>query len=315
MDLPASDIAPFYSDVADAPEGGQAHWARATDGLRLRIGHWPSGDRGTVLLFPGRTEYVEKYGPAARDFAARGFATITIDWRGQGLADRMVDDPDSGHVVHFADYHKDVAALLAAARRLNLPRPFYLVAHSMGGAIGLRALHEGLPVRAAAFSAPMWGIIIAPALRPIAWSVSWASRPLRLDHQIAPGTSRESYVRSTGFAENTLTSDSAVWAWMQTQIASHPDLALGGPSLRWLYEALCDTRTLSRMPAPDMPAYTALGSGETIVEPGRIHALMARWPKGRLDLIEGSLHEVMMETPAIRARFFNNACALFDANR
>jgi len=53
------------------------------------VGHWTGQHvKGTVLLFPGRTEYIEKYGPAAADFLARGFATVVIDWRGQGLADR-----------------------------------------------------------------------------------------------------------------------------------------------------------------------------------------------------------------------------------
>ena len=42
---------------------------------------------------------------------------------------------------------------------------------------------------------------------------------------------------------------------------------------------------------------------------------MADWTGGRLDLIEGAQHEVMMETPATRARFFAEACALFDAQQ
>ena len=308
------ETAPFYDDVANAPHGGATCWARTRDGLHLRIAVWPKGDRGTVLLFPGRTEYLEKYGPAAGEFAARGFTMITLDWRGQGLADRMTADRKSGHVEHFSDYQKDVATLLSQAGQMNLPRPFYMLVHSMGGAIGLRALHEGLPVKAAAFSAPMWGIAMAPALRPLAWSMSWASRGVGLGHCIAPGTSRESYLTSVGFDENMLTSDPEVWAWMQTQIASHPDLVLAGPSLCWLYEALCDTRELSRKPAPDVPCYTALGSAEQIVDATRVHALMARWPKGRLDVIAGARHEMMMETPAIRKQFYDAACALFAAN-
>ncbi|NCO22090.1 MAG: alpha/beta hydrolase [Rhodobacterales bacterium] len=307
--------APFYADVADAPEGGQIYWAQTSDGLRLRLAHWAEGDRGTVFLFPGRTEYVEKYGPSVREFAARGFATLIVDWRGQGLADRMIDDPLGGHVVHFADYQKDVAAMLAAAGRLNLPRPYYLVAHSMGGAIGLRALHEGLPVQAAVFSAPMWGIVMAPVLRPIAWSLSWASRGVGLDHCIAPGTSRASYLATTSFDENMLTTDPEIWAWMQSQIAAHPDLALGGPSLRWLSEALRETHALTRRPAPVTPTYVAVGSAEQIVDAGKIARLMAQWPQGRLEVIEGARHEMMMETPPIRKHFFDTSCALFARHR
>ena len=71
------------------------------------------------------------------------------------------------------DYQRDVAAVMALARAEALARPpFHLVSHSMGGAIGLRALHDGLPVRAAVFSAPMWGIRMHPALRPLAWALA-----------------------------------------------------------------------------------------------------------------------------------------------
>ncbi len=78
---------------------------------------WATGPqrtaKGTVLLFPGRTEYIEKYGRAARDLYQRGFATLTVDWRGQGLADRMLEDARIGHVHYFTDYQKDVAAMIA----------------------------------------------------------------------------------------------------------------------------------------------------------------------------------------------------------
>ena len=106
--------APFYSDVADGPEHGRAFWLRTTDGVRIRIGLWtPSGaSKGTVLLFPGRTEYTEKYGRAAADFARRGYATLAVDWRGQGLADRLLDDAMSGYVQVFDDYQTDVEASL-----------------------------------------------------------------------------------------------------------------------------------------------------------------------------------------------------------
>ena len=136
--------APLFSAVADGPEGGRAFWVTAADGVRLRLGLWTHpGAQGTVLLLPGRTEYVEKYGRAAGDLRARGFATVVIDWRGQGLADRPLDDPMSGHVGDFAEYQLDFDAMVGFARAQGLPEPYYLMAHSMGGCIGLRALLRG----------------------------------------------------------------------------------------------------------------------------------------------------------------------------
>ena len=115
--------APLFSDIADGPDDGQAWWLTADDGVRIRVAAWArEAPRGTVLLFPGRTEYIEKYGRTARDLAENGYATLAIDWRGQGLAERLVDDAMAGHVLHFSDYQRDVAAMVEAAETLDLPK-------------------------------------------------------------------------------------------------------------------------------------------------------------------------------------------------
>ena len=134
--------APFHAEVADAPEGARAFWLTASDGVRLRGVVWAGGRRGTAVLFPGRTEFAEKYGRVARALVARGFAVAVIDWRGQGLSDRPPLNPMLGHVEDFRDYQRDVAALLDLVAGLALPGPALLFAHSMGGCIGLRTLLE-----------------------------------------------------------------------------------------------------------------------------------------------------------------------------
>ncbi len=306
--------APFHHRVAEGPGTAGAVWATASDGVRLRLAIWPQGDRGTVLLFPGRTEYVEKYGRAAQDLAALGYATISVDWRGQGLADRLLDDGNTGHVMHFPDYQMDVAEMLATAQARGLPRPWYLLAHSMGGGIGLRALMHGLPVRAVVFTAPMWGIRLSSRLRPIAWALSWAARHSRFGRLYAPGTKPETYVKAEPFEDNSLTTDPGMYAYMQRQVAAHPELALGGPSLHWLYEALIENRAMARMASPAIPALTFLGTNERIVDTAPIHERMGRWPGGELRMIEGAEHEVIMERPVIRDRFFAEAAAHFAAH-
>ena len=132
--------APLLNDLARGPEGGLGHWVHTEDGLRLRLGLWPNGSKGTVLIFPGRTEYIEKYGGAAAALAQAGYSSLAIDWRGQGLSDRLLSDRLIGHVRRFSDYQRDVQTLMAAARALDLPKPYFLLAHSMGGCIALRAL-------------------------------------------------------------------------------------------------------------------------------------------------------------------------------
>jgi len=305
--------APLFEAVAEGPPGGAAWWLRAADGVRIRIGVWPkSGARGTVFLFSGRTEYVEKYGRTAADLAARGYAMLSVDWRGQGLADRATADRAVGHVDNFSEYQLDVAALTEAAAALSLPRPWHMLAHSMGGCIGLRTLMGAHGFEAVAFSAPMWGLLIAPAVLPFAWMTTAAAGPLGLGHLIAPGTAAETYVKSAGFEGNLLTRDPEMYAYMQRQVAAHPELALGGPSMTWVYAALRETRSLSRLPAPDCRAYTALGTAEQIVETTRIKQRMAEWPGSRLELYQGAEHEIPMELPVHRNRFLDRAVSHFE---
>ncbi len=307
------DAAPYFADVADGPDGAHALWLRTADARRLRLGVFPrDAAQGTVLIFPGRTEYIEKYAPTAAEIGRRGLASIAIDWRGQGLSDRTLPgQPLVGHVRRFTNYQFDVAAMVEAAFALRLPRPWFLLAHSMGGAIGLRALVEGLTVSAAVFSAPMWDILMPQRTRIRAHLVSGASRLVGQAGRPVPGSVRESYLTEARFEDNALTTDRATWDWMQTQVTTHPDLALGGPSLMWLSEALLEGRRMARKPSPRVPCLTVVGSEESIVDPAAIQARMARWPDGRLSVYDGARHEILMEAPRYRTRFFDEADALF----
>ncbi len=310
-----TETAPFFADLADGPADMAGHWLRTRDGLRIRIAvSRPEGaGRGTVLMFPGRTEYVEKYGRLARDYTDAGFAFLAVDWRGQGLADKLLPDPRPGHVDRFGDYQHDVAAVMDAAQALNLPRPLHVIAHSMGGAIGLRAAMEGMEVASAVFTGPMWGIRMAPALRPAAWAISTGATKLGMGHMLAPTTRPESYVAIAPFADNLLTTDPEMFDYMRAQITAQPDLQLGGPSLRWLSQALRECRRLSHMPSPDLPCLCFLGTNERIVDTDRIHDRMRRWPKGELVMVPKGEHEVLMEAPAMRRAVIDRTITQFAA--
>jgi lysophospholipase len=306
--------APFFANHARFDGPAETAWVETGDGVRIRLGHYaPGGDaRGTVLLFPGRTEHIEKYGPTATVLTAAGWAVAVVDWRGQALSTRLVGDPMIGHVDRFTDYQHDAVALARYADALGLPGPRVLLAHSMGGAIGLRAVMDGLAVSACVFSGPMWGIQIAPTLRPVAWAVGAAGHALGLGRRRAPGTTAECYLATGPFEENTLTTDPEMWAWMQGHLHDRPELQLGGPSITWLYEALVECRRLAARPSPALPCLTVFGSEEAIVDPDAIRTRMARWPTGRLSTLHGKRHEVMMDDAETRASVLGAALALFD---
>lgn len=299
--------APFNTLPGDPKPVAQAFWLRAGDGLRLRAGHWRADhSHGSVLLFPGRTEYLEKYDTLARALNAAGFDVLAIDWRGQGLSDRLLADPRPGHVKHFSDYQRDVVELLVAADELTLPRPWHLLAHSMGGAIGLRALDDGLPVASAAFSAPMWGLyhaapllLLARGLSALAEHTGWAGRPALGSGGYDP------FVLSTAFHDNLLTSDGPRWARNVAEAASWPELGIGGVSNHWLAEALAEIDRMATLPNPALPVLVGLGSDERIVSPTAIRKRVSRWPQARLMLLPGARHEPLMERDSLRGPFLD----------
>ena len=111
-----------------------------------------------------------------------------------------------------------------------------------------------------------------------------------------------------------LTTDPEMYEMMRTQLAAHPELSLGGPSFIWLREALSETKHLSLRAAPSLPCATFLGSNERIVHKGRIHARMETWKGGKLHIIDGAEHEVLMEIPATRDKAVDEMAALFFGN-
>ena len=150
---------PLFNDVALGPPDCSAYWLVTQDGTRIRVGLWKANTpKGTVFICPGYSEYIEKYGKTAKLFLEHGYTSVALDWRGHGLADRLTSNPLLGHVETFSDYLKDLDAVIFWAQNFELPKPWFVLGHSMGGAILLRNLHENKHFNAAAFSCPMWGI-------------------------------------------------------------------------------------------------------------------------------------------------------------
>lgn len=305
--------APFYA-VPEGEPSAKAYWVKAQDDVRLRVAAWErEGAKATVLLFPGRTEYIEKYAITAGELGERGFATLAIDWRGQGLADRLQSNKNAGHVGKFSHYQRDIQAMLKSAEDLDLPKPYFLLAHSMGGAIGLRAIYNDLPVAAVAFTGPMWHIHLGK-MRPFAHMLSLQMRCLGMGDWLAPGTKNETYVLDTAFEDNLLTKDRDMYARLQAQARSNIELCIGGPSVRWVHEALKECSDMARKPAPDLPSVTFLGTYERVVDTKAIRSRLAGWSNGSLEMIEGGEHEVLMEDARTRAKIMDRIAELFDAH-
>jgi lysophospholipase len=285
--------APLEFEVSEAPPSGEAFWCDTSDGLRLRIGFWrrQESNKGSILIFPGRTEYIEKYGRTIRELTDRGYSLLVIDWRGQGLSDRLSSDRRMGHIRSFDDYQKDVDAMMSAAETLRLSKPWHLFGHSMGATIGLRALGAGLGVRACAFTAPMWDIALPPTKKSIARPLAWGFQAFGIGERYAPGSDGSSYVLK--------------------KASTLEDRQIGGPSMGWLYQTLREASALTRIASPNTPCLTLVGSDDVVVDLERVKNRMAHWSRGTLVAFDGARHDLQSEVPAIRNDVFARIDKLF----
>jgi lysophospholipase len=277
--------------------GGVVHWLDAPGGIRLRAAHFPDGDRGTVLLMHGRTEFIEKYLEPIAEWQSRGFSVWTMDWRGQGLSSRLLPNPLPHHVGRFEDYLDDADLLLD---RHVLPgladRPLLLMAHSMGGNIAARLLarRPGLFDRAV-LCAPMIDFLRGgPMARRLTRLLIRAMCvvPGRAE-RMGPGARIQS-ILDTPFAGNRLTTSPERYAADIQWLRDTPALVVGGVTWGWLCAAVASVQAL-RPEALTMPVLVALAGDERIVDNAAIRAFAARLPQGTLLEVAGAQHELLRE--------------------
>ena len=298
--------------VNPAPEGAVVGHLVTADGVKVRFARWnPTGPRrGTVCLFGGRTEMIEKYFEVIGELRQRGLAVAALDWRGQGGSDRLLADPRKGHVRSFDDYQHDLESFMREIVLPDCPAPIFGLAHSMGAAILLEAIRFGRRwFDRLVLCAPMIDLVGA-AGRPMARAIARFGTLFGLGKSYifrggpAPISSRP-------FANNPLTSDPVRYERLRA-IEEVPGLALGSPTFAWINAAY---NVMDRFRDPLYP--TALRQPLLIIAAGEdpiastqaTERFAVRLRAGSHLIIPGARHEILMERDVVRAQFW----AAFDA--
>ncbi|MBX6426640.1 MAG: alpha/beta hydrolase [Variibacter sp.] len=296
-----------------APEGAVVGELRTPDGVSLRFVRWPPppGRKGTVCLFQGRAEFIEKYFEVVAELRARGFAVATLDWRGQGLSQRPLADPRKGHVRKFSEYDTDLDTFMREVVLPDCPPPYFALAHSMGGAILLRAARQGRRwFERMVFSAPMialYGRAMSPAVR----ASTKALRLLGRGKTYVPGGGATS-ITSFPFKDNPLTSDPARYARTGAIVEAAPELGLGSPTVAWLDAAFATMAAFADPSYPRrirQPILIVAAGQDTVVSTPAIEQFAIRMRAGAHLVVPGARHELLMEQDFYRQQFW----AAFDA--
>ena len=286
----------------------------ASGAAKIRYGVWKTRAQkrsGAVVVLNGRTEFLEKYGETIRELVSRGLTVFSLDWRGQGLSARMLPNSHKGHVASFSDYLKDLDRFMTRIVAPHCPGDIHMMGHSMGGHLALRYLHDRPGrIKKAVLVCPMLGLFDP---KPVAMAVGMLAKTaqkLGYGPCYAPGCG-DWKEKDQKFRGNRLTSDEKRFFSFVELIRQNPDLALGGVTYDWLAAALASI-DLSFSPAyPESistPVLMVCGGRDKVVSARAQKAMAARLPNCFHKVVQGAMHELLMESDPFRQKFW----ALFD---
>ena len=299
------------------PTGASVGAFQGYDGAAMRFACWQptrGPQRGTVSVFTGRSEFIEKYFEVVDDLRRRGFAVAIMDWRGQGGSYRPLSNPRKGWVRSFAEYDKDLACFMKQVVLPNCPAPHYALAHSMGGHILLRnaSRPDGWFERM---------VLTAPMLRFHDSKVGASQTLARLYARFgtALGFGR-SYVKGGSdkgdepmtFEGNHLTSDRDRFQRNRTLVESAPHLLLGSATIGWLdaaYKSMAILNDPAYAAQVKVPLLIGIAGEDTIVDSRASEIFASRYKAATPIMLPRSRHEILSETDEVRGRFW----AAFDA--
>ena len=294
------------------PPGAIFDYMHTPDGVDIRYAYWPGdSDKPTIVFLNGLRECIEKHFETVEDLQKRGHAVFTMDWRGQGLSTRALPNRQKVHIEDFDLHVKDLIQLMTEIVRPKIDGAVYLFAHSMGGHLALRYLHDDrFGVEGAILCAPMFGISTWPGTAAATTVLSWAASII--------GKSKDySFDRSDygpghrQFEGNRLSKDPDRFEEEHRQLDANPELRTGGATWGWLraaFRSIRLTRDERYLKAIVVPVYIVQAGSDVVVSNAVQNWVYDRMNTAHFFRIEGSAHEILREQDVYRDQIW----ALFD---
>lgn len=296
------------------PLGTEVFAVRTKDKLRLRAMTAPALGKqlhGTVIFLNGRADFTERYFETMAEVQQRGFHVAGFDWRGQGGSQRLLKDPLRGHIRSFREYDEDLRAVMETVVLKNCPSPYYAIGHSTGGHVLLRALSRQTWFRKAIVTSPLMDLQYGAWPKAVAFTCAAFAIAFGLGWLYLPGFKKPPFLLRN-FENNPLTSDAKRWARDMKTLTERPSLGVGGPTFSWLAATILSIKDLHkrrRNQGLNCPVMMLLAGRERVVDNRAAHRYVAQMPGVSVVTIQQSLHEIMLETDAVRKEFF----AAFDS--
>lgn len=292
------------NQIAELWQSRQDGFHKSSDKTKL---YWckitSANHNKAIVVVNGRIESSWKYQELFYDLFQQGYDIYSFDHRGQGLSERLIDNKQMGYVAEFQNYLTDMNELIQQFD-LSKYQQRFLLAHSMGGAIATRYIqtHPEHSFDAIALSAPMFGIHMPWQLRPIAITLTQVLTATYSKPTYAPGYT-DYYPKP--FENNPLTQSETRYRWFRELYNRMPELQLGGPSTRWVWQGLMAAKQCIQLTRQiKIPTLVIQGEKDTIVSNAAQVRFVTRLAKTNPDsqilIINDAKHELLFEKDAIR---------------
>lgn len=302
-------------DENPIPDELSALFLEADDGARLRVANYPHpSSRGTVLVHPGWSEFLEKYIEVATDLHQRGYNVVLCDPRGQGYSQKVTDTDARGLIREYDRFVRDLDHFVDHMMT-TFDGPYFLLAHSMGGLISLEWLNRGNDRRLAGamLCAPMTQLLADPVKRAVARSIVRVGTALGAARRPLFGV-RE---HSMHFETNNLTQDRTRHSRFKKLQEVAPDAQAGPPRFAWLNAGMAAINRINRSGGLDgitTPILLISADWDETVDPANHRVLAERYKNLQLVRIKDSRHEILMEADQYRHQAWE-AIDAYMANR
>ena len=273
---------------------------RTPDGFDLRcaLARPVETPRGTLVILPGRGDYIERHYETVEQLLKRRFAVAIFDWRGQGLSQRYSRNRLKGHVRSFADYETDLQTVMRDLVLPDMPAPYYAFAISMGGHILLKASFRHLWFERGMLISPMVDLPPHPRralLERLARGGAW----LGLSRAFFPVLPRR-LMKPEDFARNALTSDRKRFLREARFLQDYPEVGIAMcPTFGWLRAALNSIDELRATVAaggePRWPLYALAAARDALVDAEALRRLVRQVGNIDATFLHKARHEITIE--------------------
>ena len=298
------------TDFSNMDQKGQIKYLTMKDGIKIRTACWPSkgSSKGIIVMVQGHREFMEKYTEFFSDILDRDFALYALDNRGQGLSDRLLPDRLKSHAETFDVFSSDLDEFITRMVMTD-PRarelPIYLMAHSMGGHICLRYLHDfpGI-ISKAVLMAPMIGFNLGGSMiLAVLKGVIRFANHIGLADSLAFGQKVLQSKDSRSIKQKLLTHDDRRYADEAKALDANPDLYVGGATFGWLKTAL-DSMEKIHQPGYlndiTTPLLVILAGDDRVVNSAASRVLLSGYDDIDVITITESRHEIYREADQYR---------------